>query len=632
MVHYYPENSWDCVDFDTRYQRRQHAKPQQHYERSRRRSVTQSHSRQPPSPILPQESQYPWPYYFEDEQDIYEAPLSYWESHETMPDDLMLDDYYMDAAPGPHWSFSTRPPQRRRSLASTKIQQQPDYYYQWIDDDGDNDNEDDDIYRYNEDERILSRQAKGYQQNRNGMGRYADFMTPSLSRSVTSRRRSLGPSHQRHQPTWDSDYGDYSDEEDFQHHQHHHHHHYHQEKTQTRRRHSLQQQDTQHYRQQHRTTKNHSPPWINSPVMGSSSPESSSPHPSSVLHQPSRHSRMEQGPLLSIDTQQQLGPPPLLPTSFYGQAPTSILPMPQPMMPPPPPAPPSFLPHHQHQHALNYGFPTMPSVMPFNPMMLPQPHYLPPLSDSTLPSSEKPTAVTSPSSDDAKSPQSAPDLTTTHSPVNASSTTATATTSGENGLMPLARSLSLGTSQPLRAKPRRRSLFGSLFGHADGDSQQQQALPSSSSSSSPSLIPVHELTKDSLTRKQSISLEKKAKALSQRSYIWCYRIKPSLVHQQKSYGDVDTSCWIAMVPRNQTKLDPYLCFYQPNAVVKGLIRTENLPTLLTLDKEPKLTGSITAMPQAKVARVYPSMFSSSNYIELVIDCLPADSQFVVRSD
>ncbi|ORZ17874.1 hypothetical protein BCR42DRAFT_412682 [Absidia repens] len=611
MVHYYPKNSWDRVDFDTRYQRRQHAKLQQHYETPRRRSISKSHSRQPPSPILPPESQYAWPYYFEDEQDIYEPPLSYWESHETMPDDLMLDDYYMDAAPGPHWSFSTRLPQRRRSLASTKIQQQPDYYYDWIDDDGDNGNEDDDMYLFNEDEQILARQSNEYHQNRNGSGRYADFMTPSLSRSVTSRRRSLGSSHQRHQPTWDSDYGDYSDEEDFQHHQHHH------------------PQDN----------KNHSPPWINSPVMGSSSPESSSPHPSSVLHQPSRHSRMEQGPLLSIDTQQQLGPP-LLPTSFYGQAPTSILPMPQPMMPPPP-APPSFLPHHQHQHALNYGFPTMPSVMPgpppFNPMMMPQPHYLPPLSDSTLPSSEKATAITSPtvapSSDDAKSPQSAPDLTTTNSntasPVNASSSSSATAASGENGLMPLARSLSLGTSQPLRAKPRRRSLFGSLFGHAGSEHQQQQALPSSS----PSLIPVHELTKDSLTRKQSISLEKKAKALSQRSYIWCYRIKPSLVHQQKNYGDVDaTSCWIAMVPRNQTKLDPYLCFYQPSAVVKGLIRTENLPTLLTLDKEPKLTGSITAMPQAKVARVYPSMFSSSNYIELVIDCLPADSQFVVRSD
>jgi hypothetical protein len=234
------------------------------------------------------------------------------------------------------------------------------------------------------------------------------------------------------------------------------------------------------------------------------------------------------------------------------------------------------------------GFPNGPSFQPM--MMMPRPFFpdaktMPPATTAAPPPTTAPPPPSSP--DQTKSPQSAP--------------TELSTKAIENSLVPLARSLSLGT-------PRRRSLFGSLFHH-------HQAEPASTT-----LIPVQDLTSHSLTRKQSLSLEKKAKALSQRKSIWCYRIKPSLL------SPASTGCWVAMTTRNQTKLDPYLGYYQDNTVA------DNLPTLVTLDKEPKLTGSITAMPQAKIARVYPSRFSSSTYIELVLDCLPADSQFVVRSD
>lgn len=270
------------------------------------------------------------------------------------------------------------------------------------------------------------------------------------------------------------------------------------------------------------------------------------------------------------------------PSSFYPGGQVSLpstqpllLPMPQPMIPTVPP----FLPP--------MGFPNGPSFQPM--MMMPRPFFP---DAKTMPPAPAPatTAAPAPSTpDQTKSPQSAP--------------TEPATKAIENSLLPLARSLSLGTH-------RRRSLFGSLFHH-------QPDPPATTTT----LIPVQDLTSRSLTRKQSLSLEKKAKALSQRRSIWCYRIKPSLL------SPASTGCWVAMTNKNQIKLDPYLGHYQPNTAA-----VENLPTLVTLDKEPKLTGSITAMPQAKIARVYPSLFSSSTYIELVLDCLPADSQFVVRSE
>jgi hypothetical protein len=89
---------------------------------------------------------------------------------------------------------------------------------------------------------------------------------------------------------------------------------------------------------------------------------------------------------------------------------------------------------------------------------------------------------------------------------------------------------------------------------------------------------------------------------------------------------------VALTPKNQTRLDPYIGYYHPGASKKGYASTRNLPTLLTLDKEPKLSGSFTAMPQAKIARVYPSLFSSATYQEVALECLPSDTQFVVRSD
>ncbi|KAI8334799.1 hypothetical protein BC941DRAFT_82653 [Chlamydoabsidia padenii] len=322
----------------------------------------------------------------------------------------------------------------------------------------------------------------------------------------------------------------------------------------------------QHYRRHHQDSS--STHW--SPVMGSASPLPQH-RQSSVVH----HPRLEQAPC--IDT------PPYGQMSFAPKpVPPPLLPMPQPMIPPPP----AYVPHH----LLNYPIPFHPMMM-----MMPQPTFFP--DTKPAPTPQPASAPSSPTLDQAKRPSSAPDDTKIDS----------STSTKENALIPLARSLSLGTSQP-----RRRSLFGSLF-HMEGAHKSSDA----------SLIPVQDLTTRSLSRKQSLSLEKKAKALSQRSYIWCYRIKPSILAIQQPSG-----CWFAMTPRNQIKLDPYLGFYQQNA--GG--RPENLPTLVTLDKEPKLTGSVTAMPQAKIARVYPSIFSSSNYIELVLDCLPADSQFVVRSD
>ncbi|KAI9302178.1 hypothetical protein BJ944DRAFT_233267 [Cunninghamella echinulata] len=219
-----------------------------------------------------------------------------------------------------------------------------------------------------------------------------------------------------------------------------------------------------------------------------------------------------------------------------------------------------------------------------------------------------------------------------------------------NGLVPLGRSLSLGTSQSLMKKKnkikRRSSLFGNLFNtitepsasssttikkKEDEDKVERQQEKKKSGQ----LIPVHELTYNSLTRKQSLKLEKKIKALSKREYIWCYQINQKnstyfLKNRQYDHLLRAGPCWYAMTSKNQKALDPYIMYYQSQYNMQGQLLPDTLPSLLPLEKEPKLPGSLTAMPAGKLARAYPSMLSATSYIEVIINCLPADGQFAIQ--
>ncbi|CAO3641907.1 unnamed protein product [Cunninghamella echinulata] len=219
-----------------------------------------------------------------------------------------------------------------------------------------------------------------------------------------------------------------------------------------------------------------------------------------------------------------------------------------------------------------------------------------------------------------------------------------------NGLVPLGRSLSLGTSQSLMKKKnklkRRSSLFGNLFNTItepsasssvtikEKEDDDQIGLKQEKKKSG-QLIPVHELTYNSLTRKQSLKLEKKIKALSKREYIWCYQINQKnstyfLKNRQYDHLLRAGPCWYAMTSKNQKALDPYIMYYQPHYNMQGQLLPDNLPSLLPLEKEPKLPGSLTAMPAGKLARAYPSMLSATSYIEVIINCLPADGQFAIQ--
>lgn len=516
----------------------------------------------------------------------------------------MFDNYYMDSVPVSPWPLSSRPPPRRKSLTNAYIQSDP-YDDEW-------------------DQNVDYLHGWGYERSvMPDDGHYFDdVMPPELVRRPSlSRRRSYAdsPSHRRSQHNDNNkSYYHYQQKHPLDHNIDDHS--------------DIQLEQKKHYRQRPLHNMEASTAWVNSPIMGHS-PISRNHHQAQgpVLHQ-QWHSRLDQGPVLDTDTQH--------PPSLYGRVPPIVQPPMLPMLQPMIHAP-------QPHHHLNYGFPTisgmMPeTVIPFNPMIMPQPshlHFQNDINSNTNPQQQLDITPTLRTTEvDAPSIPSSEDITKDSSDLNTKPSTPNINNEKpENSLVPLVRSLSLGSSQSSKVKPRRRSLFESLFNldgpsrtsslssanSADQDSLTSPNTSASSSTLSSSLIPLNELTTRSLSRRQSLSLEKTAKALSQRSYIWCYRVNPSR-------GGVEDPCWVALTPKNQTKLDPYLVYYHPGAVKK--VSTRNLPTLVTLDKEPKLTGSFTAMPQAKIGRVYPSMFSSANYIELLLDCLPADSQFAVRSD
>ncbi|CAO3598889.1 unnamed protein product [Absidia cylindrospora] len=626
-------------------------------------------AQQTPSLAPPSQLHYPSSLHFGDEEDIYESPSRYGELEETMHSDHMLDDYYTNSSPST-WSRLPRQSRQRRPLVVP-----PDYHYK----------NEDESYFCNDDS--VPARTILFRKNATGGGHYFGPMISSpiphqqiykqpnrsAKKLYNSSVRYTDNNHYRRYST-NMDYADGSDEDDDDGGVLDPHNHRRMQqptmyigKKPPRRRHSL-----QHLQ--------HTSPMINPPIMGPA------PDPSPIRH----HQQPVLQPLIHTAAQH--------PIPFYGQAPPngpSMLPMQQPMIHAPP-----FLPYHPQ---LGYGAPMIPSTgstttpgtsMPFSPMMMmTAPSLLPPSITDTPNNNEihpqtdnkatsTPNTTTTataaaanlPPTDDAKSSQDSPNpntsptpatpsLSFSSSPPESATTEPKHSTNGGNSLVPLVRSLSLGESQSLDTKPRRRSLFESLFSldgfklsrnssissnnsnrdrNISGDTVNNEykgstlsptttstSFSSSTSSSlSSSMIPVQELTAHThtLTRKQSLSLEKKVKALSQRSYIWCYQIKP-LPGQQQHH---ESRCWVAMKPKNQIKLDPYICYYHPSAMVKGA-RTDHLSTLVTLDKEPKLSGSFTVMPQAKIARVYPSMFSAANYIEVLIDCLPADGQFVVAT-
>ncbi|ORX50957.1 hypothetical protein DM01DRAFT_1337565 [Hesseltinella vesiculosa] len=325
----------------------------------------------------------------------------------------------------------------------------------------------------------------------------------------------------------------------------------------------------------------------------------------------------------------------------------------QPMMPPPLPQPmmspaSSFLPP-QPFPPFGYNVPAHPMqpmnpMMMFNPSMMATAEQLPPASAAT---SDRPSPpISQPPSDPTNKEPTQADTNENNdlshglpegafsSPLGASASSDMSgppelLTSGgslpttrrpsANSLAPLARSLSLADfrgEKKTSGLVRRLSTLGNFFG-GDKKSDRQSVMH----------VDVDALTHDSLTQKQRIALEKKTRALAKQDFIWCHRRIPNA-----SEPNLPISPWVAFSPKNQQKLMKYIHFYQPSAVVQGLYHAEKLPNLVQLDKEPQVTGSITAYPSFKIARVYRSMFSSVNCYDMVIGCLPASSHFVVRTD
>ncbi|KAL1932392.1 hypothetical protein VTP01DRAFT_9448 [Rhizomucor pusillus] len=162
-------------------------------------------------------------------------------------------------------------------------------------------------------------------------------------------------------------------------------------------------------------------------------------------------------------------------------------------------------------------------------------------------------------------------------------------------------------------KPRTAGRQSFLYpaGHPLNDRLQQ--LPESKDGSSPSAP----ATATRLTRKESMRLTQKAKRLSGRSHIWCYRPREEAGEQV---------VWAAFDAPNQARLDPFL----PAVVHNQPIRATPF-TNVFLAKEPELPGTTVVSPLAGRGYHFKSTFSNHKPIELEVACLPNSDKLMVRS-
>ncbi|KAI8336176.1 hypothetical protein BC941DRAFT_503100, partial [Chlamydoabsidia padenii] len=409
MIYGSSDYSWEPTDLNIR----QHHYYRQSTRPTRRRSTYSRQDQQAFSPTLTRESQFVEPRYFAND----ESSALFWGP------DYLLDDIYMDSIPASPWllPFEAPPLQQsrrrwRQKGSSTHAYIQPNsYYVGWT-----SDNEDD--------EAIDDR-------------RYSNTMMPSHPIPSLTRRRSYMDSSSR--PI---------------HHHHHHHRSPHPQLSQKSSRSFMQatasyspqpsdfeiddyfgegdlrypDQQEQYYNHRHRQSMDTS-----ATTMGHSSPLSRHQH-----HQAQRPviqqqwlPRLDQGPVLDTDTQH--------PLNLYSRPPPIIQPPLFPMLQPMIPAPPSH-------HHLNYGIPTISNRMPepFNPMTMPHPTLFP---DNTMAPQQSEAAPTTTSTTTENSSSSTPDDTTAKDSSQSGSdlsTPITPTTGNkpENSLVPLVRSLSLGSS------------------------------------------------------------------------------------------------------------------------------------------------------------------------------------------